>query len=440
MNTSRPPVVILNMAHTGLGIARNLRAQDVPVYAVTAKRALAGNYTRYAKLLLSPDSAEAPEELASFLCNLAKRLAAKPVLFSTRDQDVLFIERFREVLKEYFLMPIPAAGVLTRLLDKVEMAEAAKTVGVPLPRTRLLKSRHELEQGQHDISFPCVVKPVSSLEWRGEREWNLIGQRKAFAVQSQAELLDEYRTLEQVTPEILVQELIPGPDSNLFTFGCYLDRKGQLKGSFFGRKLLQYPVGFGTGFLLESAAPSVVQEYSLRILQSVQYRGVAECEFKLDPRDHEFKFIEVNVRHWDQHRLSTACGVNLTELAYLDVIGRDVAKRVPHGIGIKWIADDSFLMMVPQMLLGREITLAKVLALVRGRRVHGLFSLRDPRPFVIFLVRSFLPIVARKLWSSLRLRRLPRQVQSVLSESKTVDSLKPAEDSAGSSQSRTAAG
>src|SRR5262249_34955872 len=126
LKTSRPPVVILNMAHTGLGIARNLRSQDVPIFAATAKRDLVGNYTRYAKLLLSPDSAEAPEELASFLCNLAKQLAAKCVLFPTRDQDVLFIERFRESLKEHYLMPVPAAGVLTRLLDKVEMAEAAR--------------------------------------------------------------------------------------------------------------------------------------------------------------------------------------------------------------------------------------------------------------------------------------------------------------------------
>lgn len=421
MNTSRPPVVILNMAHTGLGIARNLQSQGVPIYAATAKRRLAGNYTRYAQLLLSPDSAEAPEELAAFLCSLAKRLAAKCVLFPTRDQDVLFIERHREVLKEHFLMSIPAPGVLIRLLDKVAMAEAARSVGVPLPRTRLLKSRGEAEQAHHEIGFPCVVKPVSSLEWRGEREWNLIGQRKAFAVRSQAELVDEYRTLEKVTPEILVQELIPGPDSNLFTFGCYLDRKGQLKGSFFGRKLLQYPVSFGTGFLVESAAPSVVREYSIRILQSVQYRGVAECEFKLDPRDQQFKFIEVNVRHWDQHVLSTACGVNLTELSYLDVIGRDVAERVPHGIGIKWVADDSFLMMVPQMLLRREISLAKLVGMLRGKRVHGLFSLRDPRPFATFLLRSFLPIVARKLWSRIR---LPRQIQSVFLESKTVNSRK----------------
>src|SRR5215469_1302850 len=146
LKTSRPPVVILNMAHTGLGIARNLRSQQVPVFAATGKRELVGNYTRYAKLLVSPDSAEAPEELASFLGNLAKRLAARCVLFPTRDQDVLFIERFREALAEHYLMALPAPGVLTRLLDKVEMAEAASKVGVPLPRTRLVKNRCELRQ------------------------------------------------------------------------------------------------------------------------------------------------------------------------------------------------------------------------------------------------------------------------------------------------------
>ena len=125
MRSSKPAVVILNMSYTGVAIARNLRHQHVPILGVTAKRDIFGNHTRCAEVLFAPDSAEAPEELASFLVQLAKRFSSRPVLFATRDQDVSFIEHFRQVLERFYLLPIPAPGVLNRLLDKWETASAA---------------------------------------------------------------------------------------------------------------------------------------------------------------------------------------------------------------------------------------------------------------------------------------------------------------------------
>lgn len=395
MRSSKPAVVILNMSYTGVAIARNLRHQHVPILGVTAKRDIFGNHTRCAEVLFAPDSAEAPEELASFLVQLAKRFSSRPVLFATRDQDVSFIEHFRQVLERFYLLPIPAPGVLNRLLDKWETASAAKAAGIPVPQTYRLGGAEEVRHAL--LRFPCVVKPISSLEWRGQREWMLIGRRKAFAVESYDALLSEYATIEKVTPDILVQELIPGPDSNLYTFGCYFDRHSRLKGSFFGRKLLQYPAGFGTGFVVESAAPSIVGDYSVRLLQSIKYCGVAECEFKLDPRDNEFKLIEVNARHWDQHGLSTACGANLSELAYLDMCQEDVREQVAVGCGVKWIAEDSFLQMGAAMVLQRNIRLADLLRTVSGKRVYGLFDSVNPAPFVFFFVCSFLPSCLRKI-------------------------------------------
>jgi D-aspartate ligase len=395
--SSQHPVVILNMAYTGLGIARNLYWYGMPIVGVTAKRDIVGNHTRRAQVVFAPDSAESPQELSDFLVQMAGRFAAKPVLFATRDQDVSFVEQFRGELAPHYLLPIPNEGVLSLLLDKWSMAQAAQAADIPMPVTHRLSGLDEIQQLGNRLPFPCVVKPITSSEWRGDREWKLIGQRKAFSVHSYEELLSEYKTISQVTPQILLQELIPGPDSNLYTFGCYFDRNSDLKGSFFGRKLLQYPAGFGTGFVVECAAPSAVQEYSVRLLQSLRYHGVAECEFKLDGRDGKFKFIEANARHWDQHRLSTACGVNLSELAYLDMCDLAVPVQTPKRLKTTWVAEDSFLFMGGRMVLEKQISWMELLRMIRGRRVYGWFSATDPSPFLRLLgsiVRTFL----QRIW------------------------------------------
>lgn len=416
-NRQNNPVVILNMAYTGVGIARNLRPLGIPVFGVTGRPGIVGNSTRMAEILFAPDSAEAPRELCKFLTELSAQFAAKPVLFATRDQDVLFCEEYRAELESHYLLPMPAKGVVGVLLDKCLMTRQAEQVGIPVPLTRRLNGWAAVRTDARNLAYPCVVKPITSCEWRGQREWKLIGERKAFAVHSHEELLSEYEAISQVTAEILIQELIPGPDSNLYTFGSYLNRNSELKGSFFGRKLLQSPVGFGTGFVVETAAPSKVEEYSLRLLQSVKYCGVSECEFKLDDRDGELKFIEVNARHWDQHRLSTECGVNLSQLAYFDVCRLPVPTIRPVRVHSRWIAEDSFIYMGVPMVLQKEITWSTLLGNLRGPRVYGWFAVSDPAPFLRWFFRSLVPD---------SLRRLKRMIWSFFGKLFKRSSTKPA--------------
>lgn len=396
-NRQHHPVVILNVAYTGLGIARNLHPLGVPIIGVTGRPDIVGNSTRMAKVLFAPDSAEAPQDLCRFLSELAAQFTVKPVLFATRDQDVLFCEEHRAELEPHYLLPMPAEGIVPILLDKCLMTREAERVGIPVPLTRTLSGWAAIRTDGKNLPYPCVVKPITSCEWRGQREWKLIGERKAFGVQSHEELLAEYEAISQVTPEILVQELIPGPDSNLYTFGSYLDRNSELKGSFFGRKLLQSPAGFGTGFVVETAEPSIIEEYSLRLLQSVKYCGVSECEFKLDERDGELKFIEVNARHWDQHRLSTECGVNLSQIAYWDTCGLPAPTVRPNHVHARWIAEDSFVYMGIPMALQKEISWSTLFGSLRGRHVYGWFAASDPGPFMRWFSRSLLPDSLRRI-------------------------------------------
>lgn len=398
----RPQVVILNLAHSGLGIVRNLHPLGIEIFGITADRGSWGNQTRLAKVIIGPDSRDEPEALCERLVDLAHALRPRPILLATRDYDVLFLERFRQKLEQFYVLPMPAPSLVNKILNKWDSVQLAKQAGVPVPSTFRAQTPEELEQLLPQLPFPCVVKPVSSVDWRGREGWKRVGERKAFAVQSAAQLLSEYKTLCEVTPEVLIQELVPGPDTNFFVFGGYFGRDSKMKGGFIARKVLQSPSGFGTGCVVESSNCPHIRAYTERLLGLVSYHGMAEAEFKLDPRDGQYKFIEINPRHWDWHRLGTACGVNLTEILYRDLAGETVPPAVQSSRTVKWIAEDSFILLGLRMLWRKETTLRELLHALRGKRTYAFSAWNDPLPALSLLFTGVLSPIWRRVWSALR--------------------------------------
>src|SRR5690242_630851 len=91
-----PVAVVMNVYYTGLGIARSLGERGVRVIGLTSQRGVYGNFTRYAKIRMAPDSRHQPEALAEYLVRLGQELGDKSVLYPTRDDDVIFLNRFRK--------------------------------------------------------------------------------------------------------------------------------------------------------------------------------------------------------------------------------------------------------------------------------------------------------------------------------------------------------
>ena len=50
----------------------------------------------------------------------------------------------------------------------------------------------------------------------------------------------------------LVQEIIPGPESNITLFGGYFSKNNKLQQAFTARKLRQFPPGFGSASWVKS--------------------------------------------------------------------------------------------------------------------------------------------------------------------------------------------
>jgi D-aspartate ligase len=390
--SNKPAALIMNLFYTGLGIARNLGIHDIPVISLVSKNESPGRFTKYGQVLACPDSKDNPRELCDFLLQLGPRLPTGSIIFPTRDADILFLDHYHEALKSHFVIPQPPSNILGTILNKQALANISGQFGVLSPRTFTVTSEESLLQIQGKIDFPSLIKPIRADEWRSPEVWCRVGRVKAICAESFEMLLREYRRISSLCPSVLVQSLVPGNEEDFYIFGAYFDRSSECRGSFTAQKVIQYPPGVGTGCMVRIVDRPEVADLGTRLLAGLKFSGIAEVEFKYNKAHREYRLIEINPRHWDQHRLGTLCGVNLSLIAYQDLCGE---KPVPlHGRhpNAAWIAEADFARCLAGDLIKRRKPISGIFkllfSLIRGKRVFGTFSWADPMPFINSIFRG----------------------------------------------------
>lgn len=399
--SQRPPVIILNMFYSGLGIARDLAGEKIRVLGLSADPKIYGNSTRCCEVRMAPNSQEEPEQLAETLLRLSPEFSGA-VIFPTRDADVFFLDRFREELGQHYRLAIPPHDVLMRVNNKHALAMAAHEAGVPVPRTALLSSVEDRAGIPQEIGFPCVLKPVMAARWRRRDSWIKVGARKAVRVDDPQSLQRECELLSAVDTQILAQEWIAGSADKIVVLGGYVRPGGDLVSYFTARKLVQSPDDFGTGCLVESDEIPEIVELSQRLFKDLSYEGMAEVEFKYDDTSGQYQLIEINSRHWDWHRLGVASGINLSWIAYLGLIGDSSEPRQNRIVRARWIAEDALLVYLIRALYHRRVRLRDVMSKLSGPRVYAVASWSDPRPWWRYFFLEFLPGLARACFQSLQ--------------------------------------
>lgn len=397
-----PRAVVMNMFYTGLGIARSLGERGVPVIGLSSRRGHYGNHSRYAKTVLCPDSRNEPEALLEFMLAMGRELGKHCVLFPTRDDDLVFIDRFREQLAPYYSPVVPGHAALKLCLDKWETSLAAQRSGVPAPRCWVLNGKEDLLRAAREVKYPCVLKPLEAHHWRQGNNWQRVGGRKAVGLASQQELLTEYETISGVETRALLQEMIPGGDDCLVIAACFVDRQSRLVAGFNTHKVLQVPEQFGTGCIVESVSRPELFEPTARLLQEVGFSGIAEVEYKWHAGKREFQLIEINPRPWDQHRLGYAAGVDLIYLAYCEHAGLPIPAVGKPSPGRKWIAEDVLVSALIRSVRPGEASAASLLRKAAGQRMYAIWSAKDPMPALMYWTRQFLPELAGSVSRAIR--------------------------------------
>ena len=380
------PVVVLNAHYTGLGIARSLSDLPVTVYGLTAETGTPARSSRRLQIVASPDTEREPLAAAEFLLKFSAGLEGRPLLVPTRDHDVHFVMQHRDRLETRFDLCMAPNEVLDRILNKQALFAVASSVGIHCPRSFEVSDSSTLEAALAAIAMPVVAKPLFSRDWRRPDVRRIVRKNKAFVFESAGQVTALYEGLRGIAPQMILQEFIPGGDDQLVVFGSYVDRNGVPRAQLTARKVLQHPRVCGNGVAIRAETmPPDVTEHSLALLKALNYRGVSELEFKRDATSGRLALIEMNARHWDQHRLSDAVGASVTRAMYEDWLELPPVER--HQCEQPWtlIIEDAWLRGLADAVRGRAGTPTDFMRLLRPPLRGALWDAGDPQPFLSML-------------------------------------------------------
>ena len=187
---------------------------------------------------------------------------------------------------------------------------------------------------------------------------------------------------------MMVTEIVPGPDEGFCSYYTYLDEHGDPLLEVTKRKLRQFPPGFGAGcYHLTDWNPEVA-ELGLRFLQASGVRGLANVEFKRDPRDGRLKLIECNHRFTAANEQLRRCGADLALFTYNRILGRPLPEIEGYRRGVgHWYPLRDARAFVEYRRRG-ELRLGHWLATLLRPQTFPLASFRDPMPSLVSAGRA----------------------------------------------------
>ncbi len=300
--------------------------------AVVAPPTSPSRYSRFTRAVVSWEVFTSNlHELADLLLRSAAAQSEPPVLFYEDDLHLLFVSRYREPLAQGFRFAMPDSALVEDLVDKARFHTLAERVGLPVPASRLIRPSTDTGHEDLGLRFPVIVKPLMR-----RSSWDPIaGGSKALKVTTADALRDAWPRFADAGMDLLVQEMIPGPETCIESYHLYADRQGEIIGEFTGRKIRTYPVAFGHSTAVEISDAPDVAALGRDLVRKLALRGVAKFDFKRGP-DGSLHLLEINPRYNLWHCLGALAGVNLPALAYADMVG---LPRQPWRIaraGVRW--------------------------------------------------------------------------------------------------------
>lgn len=371
-----PAIVICLDSITGLQTARILSQRGVPVIAIAKDRNHFACKTNVCEKILIADIDGL--ELIQTLETLRPTLQEKPVLFPCSDTSVLVISRYRDRLEGSYHIVLPAADVIEMMVDKVKFYRFAQENDFPITKTFFLSSREDAEEAARNLCFPIIVKPPYR-----PAAWRQHVSAKAFKVRDANELLSVYDDCHMWTDVLIAQEWIEGPDTNHITCNCYFGSDSEPLVTFTSRKLRQWPRKTGQGCYGEAYKDDRVAYETIRLYQSVGFRGLGYLEMKRDQNTGNYYIIEPNVgRPTGRSATAEANGVELIYTMYCDAVGRPLpANREQTRGDVKWIYLRQDIQSSLVSWWRGELTLREWWQSMRGPKWFAIFSWADPGPF-----------------------------------------------------------
>lgn len=308
-------ILVTNAARSSaVAVIRSLGRAGWHVIAADSDPGAPGLRSRHAaERALYPPPSSAAAAFADFIERLVQQRAVDLVIPAT-DEVVHILAGARERIERGGRCRLAIAGpdALAVVMDKSATLRLAERLGVPVPRTRLVRSVEEAWDAASGMGWPVVLKSAVTpcVDENGR-----VARRPVRYARDRDDLARRFAEFRGGA--VLVQEFCAGA-------GCGVEMladRGRPVTAFQHRRLAEVPISGGASAWRESVPlDPVLLGHATRLVESLAWTGLIMVEFKVG---RDVRLMEMNGRVWGSLPLAVSCGVDFPALlADLLVPGR----------------------------------------------------------------------------------------------------------------------
>jgi predicted ATP-grasp superfamily ATP-dependent carboligase len=254
-----------------------------------------------------------------------------PAVYLPTSDDTYVASRFIDEFQATgTIVPIAPFATIRTLHKKNEVAALASSLGIPTPETIVPKCDVDVRAFFKEFGPEIVLKRISSS-----------GARGVFYLKSDEEYQAWCRdalVAGAASDDWILQRRVPGAGYGV----SMLFNRGQMRAKFTHRRLREKTATGGISTVRTAVVNPELEDYAQRLLETVNFHGVAMVEFKHDERTGRNWLLEVNPRFWGSLGLAIRAGVNFPYLLYRMAVDGDVdpVLRYRSGVTVTWLLGD----------------------------------------------------------------------------------------------------
>lgn len=329
------------------------------------------------------DEANYSESLINSLVEYGEKQNSKPVLFLASDTDLEVVSSHRVDLQPYYHFTLPPDALIKQILNKDKFIDLAIENNLPIPKSLRLKNTESVDEISDKIRYPFIIKP----SWRNNDWLKKFNEKKVFVINNSKDLKSTLLQLKEFSADYLIQEIVPGPESNIFCSFAILDKNSEPIESGFCKKITQYPPDYGNTSIATPVINEELKKLSDEIFWKLKLTGYASIEFKFDEKDRQFKVIEITPNRFNrQFAVTSLQGLNLPYTLYLNELGKEILPQKLKSSDKLWLSEVNEVRRILKYEKTKTKALIKLLLRLPKVRFFEIFGIYDPYPFIFLLL------------------------------------------------------
>ncbi len=266
------------------------KSDQVDIYIMSNRKYAPSRFSRFIKHFEYYPKTKNEEEWVGHINDFLQKHSID-VIMPIYEKAIRILIKNKHLLSQpNKLVKLPCLELFDTAIDKIALANHMLECDIPHPKSFMGNSL----KNEESLLFPVIAKPLVS------------GGGEGIKVLKNQSDFDGFSSNLNLEKDYLVQEYISGYDIDC----SVLCDNGEIKA---------YTIQKGVLFRKNIFAPSIVIQFLYekrlydvveKLMQSLNWSGIAHIDLRYDSKTDAFKVIEVNPRYWETLECSLVVGVN----------------------------------------------------------------------------------------------------------------------------------